>query len=457
MTKVLKVDVTNKTLYSALKESSNKCKEVMAKIDEFVADSTDVLVGEGYNNIRGRLLQYYNALRNQSDLCNTLAEGIISCDSSMSEFMEDYSELDDELLPELESNLAQIKSHLAWLESYTTQEFFDEKAGEMKTIQKRNGTDSEIASFQGIMLELEKKINKLRALAPTDASIYGRISDLETDIDSHILLLASINLLENSGARIADIANKYKAAVGNIKDLLDHLFYFYNEGDLSHLYNISVDDLMFLVTSFRFSTGDPEVSVCGKTIYFYSQKGYYDEDGNLIPWDSDVNIAKDGCSIASTATILSSLLGRPVTPEEVAQFFDSNYEEDKGGKVATELSSKGDYDYGYCEGSMSGLNDCLANGGAAKIAVAGGAHWVAVVGSVEIDGQTFYVVNDPWNENPSSDCLWTLGDLQGYAYDPDKRCNTGEKGQTSFAVEFYSPPGTTVDVDGNITPLTVSI
>ncbi len=447
MTKVLKVDVTNKNIHNSLNVSSLKCKEIMNKIEIFVDASKDILVGEGYNNIRGRLLQYYNALRNQVELSNTLAEGVLSCDSSMSEFMEDYNELDDELLPELENNLNQIRSHLTWLESYTTEEYFDEKIGEMVSIQKRNGTDSEIASYQEIMLELEKKINKLRALAPTDASIYSRISDLESQIDSHILLLSSIDLLTNSGARIEEIANKYKIAVGNIKDLLDHLFYFYNEGKLSHLYNISMEDVVYLISNFRFSTGDAEVHTCGNTIYFYSQKGYYDENGNYVEWPSDVNISKSGCSIASHAAILSSLLGRSVTPTEVAAFFDANYVEDNGGRVASAVNSDGGYDTGYAVGGLSSLDNCLANGGAAKIAVNGGGHWIAVLGSVEINGQTFYIVNDPYNENPSSDCLWTMGDIDSYASSPSGRAS---QKNTVGMVEFYSPPGTTIDGKGNI-------
>ena len=88
MTKVLKVDVTNKNIHNSLNASSIRCKEIMNKIEEFVDTSNDILVGEGYNNIRGRLLQYYNALRNQVELSNTLAEGVLSCDSSMSEFID---------------------------------------------------------------------------------------------------------------------------------------------------------------------------------------------------------------------------------------------------------------------------------------------------------------------------------------------------------------------------------
>lgn len=446
MTKVLIGDVTSNKVQSALKSSANTAKEIMSKIENFVGESSKLLVGEGYNNIRVRLLEYYNGLRNHINICEALSSGVDNTNGIMSAFMEDYSELDDDNLPELKSNLAEAKSHLNWLESCYTVEKYNEVTQQLESYQVRNGTDAEIGAYKEIILEIEKKIHKLEALAPTDNSAYNTISDIETQLVTHILFLSQLQLLTSSGASIQDIA-QYKVTVTGINELLDNLFY--HLGTIGSLHGISYEEVKMLADKFRFYFGDPVCSECGDHLYFYSQRGYYDEDGNLIEWDgSGIDVAGKGCSITCQAAILSSLYGYEVTPEDIASLIDDEYYDgDSGTTVEKAISKNGGYNYGYSEGHMSTLDNCLDNGGAAKISVKNGDHWVAVLGKLEMGDQTFYIVNDPLSKNPTQDCLWTKGDFESYI-------GVGNRGNSpkgvSPQVRFYSPYGTTIDSKGNI-------
>ena len=461
MTCIYSSDVTTSDMPIKLIDVYENSKKLESKIEEFIQSSKDVLVGQGYNNIRGRLLKFCSALKMQANLCEELSKGILTTNGMMEAYMEDYSYLDDSLIPEVRSSIAEAKSHLDWLESYTTYEKFNENTGLMEEYRKRNGTDAQIASYQEIILELEKKLAKLEGLVPADNNAFRNVEDLDSKIDSYILLLSQMNLLFDTEDKIKLLSLKYRQSVGGLTELINNIYY--QLGEIKYLHDISYDDVKKLISDFVFMSGSPSYVTCGDQVFFYSQHGYYDENGNLIPWPTNsyvdskgnlinVDISENGCSIASVASIISSFLGREVTPSEMAdivlQFEQRSYGSDKGGKVANAISqSEQGFNFGYTLGSYGDLDNCLENGGAAEVAVGGGDHWVAVLGKVEIDGTTYYIVNDPYSNNPSQDCLWTQADFTGYNFGERE---TGHSGNPTM-VYFFSPEGTTIDEHGNIT------
>ena len=69
MTCIYSSDVTTSDMPSKLIDVYENSKKLESKIEEFIQSSKDVLVGQGYNNIRGRLLKFCSALKMQANLC----------------------------------------------------------------------------------------------------------------------------------------------------------------------------------------------------------------------------------------------------------------------------------------------------------------------------------------------------------------------------------------------------
>ena len=100
----------------------------------------------------------------------------------MLNYMEDYSVLDDSLVGEVQAKISEAEAILEWLKSYTTYTEYDPYTDTYVETSKRNGTDAEIAAYEGIIKELKRYLNKLKGLAAQDRASYAMISGVAQDI-----------------------------------------------------------------------------------------------------------------------------------------------------------------------------------------------------------------------------------------------------------------------------------
>ena len=78
----------------------------------------------------------------------------------------------------------------------------------------------------------------------------------------------------------------------------------------------------------------------GQLIY-YSQRGYYDEQGQFHKWESNwgKDIASSGCGPTSMAACLANMLNDPsITPTTIANLM--NYDDNVGGNYVQKAAEK---------------------------------------------------------------------------------------------------------------------
>ena len=173
MTKVYSADLTNansSAMTSQLQETSNSSAKILAQLNSFIGGSKSVLTGDGYDAVRAKFSVYADAVSKQKQICDNLLNNVKAANNIMIAFMEGYSYLDDSLIPDIEASIADVRSFIAYLESY------DEE--KKSTI----GSAAEIAHWKAILADLEKKLAKLKQLAPTDASSFALLDDVSADM-----------------------------------------------------------------------------------------------------------------------------------------------------------------------------------------------------------------------------------------------------------------------------------
>ena len=149
----------------------------------------------------------------------------------------------------------------------------------------------------------------------------------------------------------------------------------------------------------------------GQLVY-YSQRGYYDQNGQFHRWQSSwgKDIASSGCGPTSMAACLTNMLNDPsITPSTIANML--NYDDNVGGNYVKKAADH----YGLDQTHQIGLdkekmNNFLRNNGKMIVAVNNGGHYVAVVGIDDSSNPPKYIVNDP-NDSDGKMKTWTYSQL----------------------------------------------
>ncbi len=368
MTKVYSADLVSANsgaMISQLEATSNSTAETVSKINNFISGSQGVLSGPGYDAVRAKMGVYADALNKQKTICDNLSNNVRAANNIMITFMDGYSYLDNSLIPDIENSIEDIKSFIGWLESYTTVTTTDPATGKTTTTQKRNGTDAEIAEWKGILAELERKLEKLKQLDPTDSSAFALLSDVTDDIRNFAKALYELKLPSYKG-KTPDDQNS-----AEFKELL---------GDMG---------------------------IANKPV-FYCQKGWYDAEGKLHRWKTSwgKSIASSGCGPTSMASVLATMLGdTSITPSTIANMM--NYNDNIGGTYVSKACNKYGLDYDYHIGlGKNKMNNFLSNGGKMIVAVNNGGHYIAVLGYDKNTGK--YTVCDPNNPKKRT---WTYNEI----------------------------------------------
>lgn len=149
----------------------------------------------------------------------------------------------------------------------------------------------------------------------------------------------------------------------------------------------------------------------GQLIY-YSQKGYYDQNGQFHRWQSSwgKNIASSGCGPTSMAACLANMLNDPsITPTTIANML--NYDDNIGGTYVRKAAEHYGLDQTHTIGlDQTKMNNFLRNNGKMIVAVNNGGHYVAVVGIDDSSNPPKYIVNDP-NDSDGKMKTWTYNQL----------------------------------------------
>ena len=354
-------------MVTCLEDANNNIKKITSLIQSFNSNSTNELIGGGYDAVRAKMAFYIDSLEKLSMICTNLISAIPNANNTLINFMEGYSELDDSKIPEVESELKRAKAYLAWLKSSHVET--DDEGNERYV---RNGTDAEIADCEALIAKLEDLLEKLRMLAPTDASAYSNIEAVEADISAYANALLQIKLPNFDGTIPTESTSTIAETI---------------EG-----------------------TSSPKT---GPRQYFsFDQKdGRWQNSGYRSVEGSDV--ASGGCSVCSTAACLATIMqDSSITPYTVGKIMGENGWNNKGGDFVGYLGSyyglDTDLHLGGASDRETALKNLVENGGAAVIGYKGGGHYVAVIG---YDGTTneFIVADSYPSVAGYNDNLYQIG------------------------------------------------
>ncbi len=433
MTKIVQMELSSTSNYiiDKMNTINDRNSRICNSINNFIANSKAMLKGNAYDTIRTRLGILSDMLASLSPLNEEFNNGIKSANEGVAEYMEDYDVLDDKDLPELKARFNELISAKNQLEAEINSYIDLRKNRDPYSYYKEvdlSELQSRLTELNVEILEIKRKIAKLEGLNGADAEGFSKYKY----INSKYLAIENI-INSNSGAYVDNNT--------------------YYEPNATTCYND------------YFST----------ELFFYSQAGIYDGNGKLIDdptssqsakkslntWldtaggeDVDVNIIEAGCSITSYAAVLSSMLGRPVSPEDVAMFLQKNGY--KNGGFYESFTNENSEDFGinamwYSKSEKIGddytgnqvgntyisehkgtkkidaINDTLNNGGSVMVAVeyngTKAMHWVSVLGIDNSTNPPTYIVNDPYSTDPYAERKWQY---DGYSFNPEGNNKYGE-------------------------------
>lgn len=353
MTKLRSVDLSqanSSSMIQQLKATSASGTELLSKLNSFIYESPSVLQGKGYDAVRAKFKLYADIVRKQNQICENLTNNVITANNIMITFMDGYSLLDDKNITDIENSISDVKSFLGWLQSTSNN--------------VRNGSDAEIAEWNGILADLEKKLTKLKELSPTDKKSFSLLDPVSEDMMTFAKSIYELKLPNYDGT----IPNEQNSA--EFKQLLMH------------------------------------AGMGGEPVFYY-QGGWYDEDGNLHRWQSSwgKSIATSGCGPTSMAAILATMLGdKSITPATIAD--KMSYNENKGGQYAYNACKRYGLDCDAYIGLNKNVKTFIQNGGMMIVAINHGGHYIAILGYNEETDR--YIVCDPNNPKKRE---WTYNEI----------------------------------------------
>lgn len=164
-----------------------EAKVLKENIKTFIEESVNVLVGDSWDLLRTRLNACCDVLTIREQTATNLVTAIDTANQILETYMDGDSKLDDATLPDLEAELGTAKRQLAILKEGTI--VHNSKTGKEEKVYDTMA----IENTEKQIKELEKMIEKLERLKPTDASAYGVLT--ACDLSSY---QTAVNNLDNA-------------------------------------------------------------------------------------------------------------------------------------------------------------------------------------------------------------------------------------------------------------------
>ena len=103
-------------------------------------------------------------------MCSTTQNNFVSVNNSMYNFMEDYNSLDDKNIDTIKGKISNIRSEIDYLDSL--------KIDALKVLINTNRD-----WYENQLYYLNKELDKLEELQPTDNTLYGKLGKTVGDIN----------------------------------------------------------------------------------------------------------------------------------------------------------------------------------------------------------------------------------------------------------------------------------
>lgn len=175
MAKVVSSELTGSGIsgmVSLLEADSTSTVALNDAISSFMNDSSASLVGKSFDAARSKMNLYLQDVGTRKSLATELASAISDGAESLAGYMEGYDMLDDSEIPEIEENITSLKQRISDAQST------------ISTIQSKD-SNADVSSYtatidtcKASLVELEKKLEKLKGLGAADSSAFSAAMSL---------------------------------------------------------------------------------------------------------------------------------------------------------------------------------------------------------------------------------------------------------------------------------------
>ena len=296
-----------------------------------------------------------------------------------------------------------------------------------KTAAEKSRLEAQIASLESQIASLQAEIDALQA----------EIDRLTAEVNE---LTAEVEALTADVEQLTAAKEDYENQIKQKEEFHDKMV------NISRGLGIARANL---IDTFNGSNGKTATNTSTKGAktkpISYSQKGYIGEDGKLHEWEYDNNgwgkkLSESGCGPTALASCLASIFNDPsITPASIASRMKS-YDENTGGnfmhicnQYGIEYTTNIGFSRKESDGSLT-RDNVLDNGGKVIISTnmfgEGGTHYIAILGKETINGETRYIVSDPYTDNPGQVLKLNEKELNSYTKGHTMTMMVAPKGMT---------------------------
>lgn len=198
MAVVIKGDLSGAVISNSialLEAEVNDTTQLINAINTFINDSTTTLIGKAYDAARQKLSLYLEDIRTRQTIATQLVSAISEGAASLSSYMDIYSELNDSEIDEIEAEIKSLESKISGAKQtiYNINQSNQDSENPVNT----GYYTEQISSWESIIVELKKKLDKLINLQSADASAF---SGVEGACESVVKYSASVE-----GIRVSSI------------------------------------------------------------------------------------------------------------------------------------------------------------------------------------------------------------------------------------------------------------
>lgn len=173
---LLSSDLNNGTiskLTSALEKDIEDCTSLNGALDSFIASigKKESLSGASYDAIKAKLESYKTIVTQRQKAAKELITAINSAVQKMKTYIDGYTKLDDSELETTRQNYKNAITEIANIKNTMDEVLTTEQKSRISYLEQEART-------------LNKLIDKLENLAPTDASAYSTITGAEASVNS---------------------------------------------------------------------------------------------------------------------------------------------------------------------------------------------------------------------------------------------------------------------------------
>lgn len=156
-----------------LENDIDDTSKLITSINDFINDSAITLKGTMYDAVRKKLRLYVELLNVRKKLASDVSVALSSSTTSLLEYMEGYTKLDDSILTEIENSMSDIYAKINSLEdTISTSDSTDKSLG--------NTYASSITAYRSMYAALSKEKNKIKGLSAADTRAYDVACGIDT-------------------------------------------------------------------------------------------------------------------------------------------------------------------------------------------------------------------------------------------------------------------------------------